>query len=41
MPEGPEVKSITDYLNRACRNKTLTDINILGGRYKSTVTKRI
>lgn len=34
MPEGPEVKSITDYLNRACRNKTLTDINILGGRYK-------
>ena len=34
MPEGPEVKTITDELVKILNNKTLTNISILGGRYK-------
>jgi DNA-formamidopyrimidine glycosylase len=33
MPEGPEVKYLTNYLNHQFKNKTLTKINIKGGRY--------
>ena len=33
MPEGPEVKDITDYLDDELRNKTLTQVNIKSGRY--------
>lgn len=34
MPEGPEVKSLVNWLNYNLKNKNLLDINILGGRYK-------
>ncbi len=34
MPEGPEVKIVTDELNKKLRNKYIHQINILGGRYK-------
>ena len=33
MPEGPEVKYLTDKLNKKLRNKILKKINIKGGRY--------
>ena len=35
MPEGPEVKVITDELNKLLKNQVLNNINILGGRYKN------
>ena len=34
MPEGPEVKYITNYLNGNLKNKTLNEITINSGRYK-------
>ena len=34
MPEGPEVKYLVDSLNKKYKNKFISDINILGGRYK-------
>ncbi len=34
MPEGPEVKTITDYLDLNYANEKLVAINILSGRYK-------
>ena len=34
MPEGPEVKYLVDSLNKKYKNKYISDINILGGRYK-------
>lgn len=34
MPEGPEVKSLTNWLNKQVKNKNLLDINIQFGRYK-------
>ena len=34
MPEGPEVKTITDDLAKKISNKQLLNIEILGGRYK-------
>lgn len=34
MPEGPEVKDLTNKLNKKYKNKILSEINILGGRYK-------
>ena len=33
MPEGPEVRSLVDKLNRHLKNKSIKKINILGGRY--------
>lgn len=33
MPEGPEVRSLVDKLNRNLKNKSIKKINILGGRY--------
>jgi endonuclease-8 len=35
MPEGPEVKLITDELTKRLVGKYITQINILGGRYKT------
>lgn len=34
MPEGPEVKKLTVWLNNDFKNKKLLDIKILGGKYK-------
>ncbi len=34
MPEGPEVKIVTDELDKKLRNKYIHQINILGGRYQ-------
>jgi formamidopyrimidine-DNA glycosylase len=34
MPEINEVKRYADFLNHHLKNKTITDINILNGRYK-------
>jgi len=34
MPEGPEVKHITNWLNKNYKNKTLLNIKIDSGRYK-------
>jgi DNA-formamidopyrimidine glycosylase len=34
MPEGPEVKKLTDRLNRNLKNKELVNITINSGRYK-------
>jgi formamidopyrimidine-DNA glycosylase len=34
MPEGPEVKKLTDRLNRLLKNKELSKITINSGRYK-------
>lgn len=34
MPEGPEVKYITNYLNVNLKNKILNEISINNGRYK-------
>jgi formamidopyrimidine-DNA glycosylase len=34
MPEGPEVKIVTDELNKRLANKYINQINILGGRYQ-------
>jgi formamidopyrimidine-DNA glycosylase len=33
MPEGPEVKLISNYLNKKLTGKYIQQINILGGRY--------
>ena len=33
MPEGPEVKRTAEGLARAMTNKTLTNIEVLSGRY--------
>lgn len=33
MPEGPEVKKLTDYLRNKILNEELLEMNILGGRY--------
>ena len=33
MPEGPEVKRITDWLNRKFKNKNLISVLIKKGRY--------
>ena len=33
MPEGPEVKKLTDYLRKKILNENLLEIDILGGRY--------
>lgn len=35
MPEGPEVRLVTDELAKRLVGKYLTNINILGGRYKT------
>lgn len=35
MPEGPEVKIITDQLNEICGGKQLNSINLIGGRFLS------
>lgn len=35
MPEGPEVRIVTDELAKRLVGKYLTNINILGGRYKT------
>lgn len=35
MPEGPEVKTITDELEKLLNNKILVSMEILGGRYKN------
>jgi len=35
MPEGPEVKTITDELVKILSSKTLNKVEILGGRYKT------
>ena len=34
MPEGPEVKGKTEWLNKRIKNKKLVNIKILSGRYK-------
>ena len=34
MPEGPEVKSLVNWLNYNIKNKNLIDISIISGRYK-------
>ena len=34
MPEGPEVKKLVDWLNLKIKNKKLTSIKIISGRYK-------
>ena len=34
MPEGPEVKKLTDRLNKLLKNKELNNITINSGRYK-------
>ena len=34
MPEGPEVKRITDFLNSTLKNQELKEIKINNGRYK-------
>lgn len=34
MPEGPEVKGKVQWLNNKIKNRNLTNIKILGGRYK-------
>lgn len=34
MPEGPEVKKVTDFLNENFKNNLITAIEIKGGRYK-------
>ena len=34
MPEGPEVKYLTDFLNNNLKDKILNKITINGGRYK-------
>jgi len=39
MPEGPEVKSLTDYLSKILVNKTLNKIEILNGRYLKKAPK--
>jgi DNA-formamidopyrimidine glycosylase len=33
MPEGPEVKMLVDLLNKKLKNKTIKNIEILGGKY--------
>ncbi len=33
MPEGPEVRLLVDKLNRKIKNKTIKNIEILGGKY--------
>lgn len=35
MPEGPEVRVITDELNNLLKNQVLNKLEILGGRYKN------
>ena len=34
MPEGPIIKAITEVLDRLFANKKITEIEVLGGRYK-------
>ncbi len=34
MPEGPEVKYVTNFLNKKVKNKILNDITINSGRYQ-------
>ena len=34
MPEGPEVKLISENLNNKIKGCVLNEINIIGGRYK-------
>jgi formamidopyrimidine-DNA glycosylase len=34
MPEGQEVKKLTDRLNKLLKNKELNNITINSGRYK-------
>ena len=34
MPEGPECRHITDCLNEIVSTRQLSEISILGGRYK-------
>ena len=36
MPEGPEVKIITNSLNKLVKNTVLADLKIKGGRYEKT-----
>merc|ERR1712173_546000 len=36
MPEGPEVRITTEYLNNELAGSTLISTNIIGGRYHST-----
>lgn len=36
MPEGPEVKRITEKLNQTFRGKTLTSLEVIDGNYKRT-----
>lgn len=35
MPEGPEVKYLTDYVLNKYVGKTLLDVKINSGRYKN------
>lgn len=39
MPEGPEVKLVTEQLAALAENKTLTQLEILGGRYRDELPK--
>jgi len=39
MPEGPEVKTITNDLNNMLKNSILERIEIVGGRYKNGIDK--
>ena len=39
MPEGPEVKTITNDLNNMLKNAVLEKIEITGGRYKDGIDK--
>ena len=35
MPEGPESKRTAEYLNKYFKNNSITDVNIIKGRYKT------
>jgi DNA-formamidopyrimidine glycosylase len=37
MPEGPEVKLITEYLNSQIENQVITNIEFISGRYNQTI----
>lgn len=41
MPEGPEVKSLVDWLNRKIKNKKITKLVVYNGRYKKQTIKNL
>ena len=41
MPEGPEIKLATDFLNRYLENKKILKFEILDGKYLKKTIKNL